>query len=79
MKKGKKKKSVLKAKKAVTAARETSPPVSTAASEFHGLEGRLGMIRAGPYSRGTLVIWSQKNPPTVHSLKGGHCVEKSLS
>lgn len=63
----KKKKSVLKAKKAVKSSTATSPLVSTAASEFYGLEGGLGIIRECPYSRRTLVInlvsENSSNPP----------------
>ena len=73
------KEGVLKAKKASAAARATSPPISAAAMEFCSWDGGSGVIGAGPFGRGTLAIWPQRNPPTLCSPWGGWRGEKSLS
>ena len=70
---------VLKTKKAWAAARATSPLFSTAASGFCCQDGGRGVIKAQPYSRGTLTIWPQRNPPTFYSTGGSWCGEKSPS
>ena len=44
----------------------SNPLFSTAASEFHSQDGGRGTIKAQHYSRGTLTIWPQRNPPTFY-------------
>ena len=63
-------------KKASAASRSTSPPFSTAASEFCSREGGSGVIGARPCGRESLVIWPQRNPPTLISPVGGWCGER---